>query len=173
MAGKNLTRASILRYSITCLGSGLFLVGLCPPPVLPPPLGPRFLNIQIRLHSSSLQNLSVPPHSPREKSPTSLEEDAFISHTLSFPFLPTLLPSLSLSLSVFLAFTPSFWLISSGFLTSNSDNNEKVTGRKARGLQMEEIACKCQTFLSLLSGRRKQTSNIFFLLYTNLKKGFS
>ena len=38
---------------------------------------------------------------------------------------------------------------------------ERVTGRKARGLQMEEIACKCQTFLSLLSGRRKQTSDIF------------
>ena len=50
---------------------------------------------------------------------------------------------------------------------------ERVTGRKARGLQIEEIACKCQTFLSLLSGRRKQTSNIFFLLYTNLKRGFS
>ena len=45
-------------------------------------------------------------------------------------------------------------------------------GRKARGLQKEETACKCQTFLSLLSGRRKQTSGIFFLLYTNLK-GFS
>ena len=39
---------------------------------------------------------------------------------------------------------------------------EGVTGRKARGLQMEEIACKCQTFFSLLSSRRKQTSNIFF-----------
>ena len=38
---------------------------------------------------------------------------------------------------------------------------ERVTGRKARGLQMEEIACKCQTFLSLFSGRRKQTSDIF------------
>ena len=50
---------------------------------------------------------------------------------------------------------------------------ERVTGRKARVLQMEEIACKCQTFLSLLSGRRQQTSNIFFLLYTNLKGGFS
>ena len=24
--------------------------------------------------------------------------------------------------------------------------SERVTGRKARGLQMEEIACKCQTF---------------------------
>ena len=40
--------------------------------------------------------------------------------------------------------------------------NERVTGRKARGLQMEEIACKCQTFLSPLSGRKKQTSDIFF-----------
>ena len=38
---------------------------------------------------------------------------------------------------------------------------ERVTGRKARGLQTEEIGCKCQTFLSLLSGRRKQTSDIF------------
>ena len=40
-------------------------------------------------------------------------------------------------------------------------HSERVTGRKARGLQREEIACKCQTFLSLLSGRRKQTSDIF------------
>ena len=53
------------------------------------------------------------------------------------------------------------------------DENERVTGRKARGLQMEEIAYKCQTFFSLLSGRRKQTSDIFFLLCTNLKGGFS
>ena len=58
-------------------------------------------------------------------------------------------------------------------LGTGVDENEGVTGRKARGLQMEEIACKCQTFSSLLSGRRKQTSNIFFLLYTNLKRGFS
>ena len=49
------------------------------------------------------------------------------------------------------------------------EKTERVTDRKARGLQMEEIACKCQTFFSLLSCRRKQTSNIFFLLYTNLK----
>ena len=40
---------------------------------------------------------------------------------------------------------------------------ERVTGRKARGLKTEEIACKHQTFLSLLSGRRKQTSDIFSL----------
>ena len=39
---------------------------------------------------------------------------------------------------------------------------ERVTGRKARGLQTEETACKGQTLLSLLSGRRKQTSDIFF-----------
>ena len=38
---------------------------------------------------------------------------------------------------------------------------ERVTGRKVRGLQTEEIACKCQTFLSLLSTRRKQTSDVF------------
>jgi len=35
-------------------------------------------------------------------------------------------------------------------------SNERVIGRKARGLQTEEIGCKCQTFLiSLLSSRRK------------------
>ena len=39
--------------------------------------------------------------------------------------------------------------------------DERVTGRKARGPQTEEIGCKCQTFLSLLSSRRKQTSDIF------------
>ena len=52
---------------------------------------------------------------------------------------------------------------------------ERVTGRKARGLQMEEVGCKRQTgFLSLLSSRRKQTSVILFpLLDTNLKRGFS
>ena len=31
-----------------------------------------------------------------------------------------------------------------------SNVSERVTGRKARGLQMEETGCKCQTFLSLL-----------------------
>ena len=44
--------------------------------------------------------------------------------------------------------------------------------QEGQGLQTEEIGCKYQTFLSLLSGKRKQTSNIFFLLYTN-SKGFS
>ena len=38
---------------------------------------------------------------------------------------------------------------------------ERVIGRKARGLPTEEIACRCQTFLPLLSGRRKQTRDIF------------
>ena len=50
------------------------------------------------------------------------------------------------------------------------DSSESVTGRKARDLQTEEIGCKCETFLSLLRGRRKQTSDIFFLLYTNLEE---
>ena len=43
--------------------------------------------------------------------------------------------------------------------------DERVTGRKARGLQTEEIGCNCQTFFSLLSGRKKQTSDIFSSLY--------
>ena len=38
---------------------------------------------------------------------------------------------------------------------------ERVTGRKARDLQTEEIGCKCQTsFMSPLSGRRKQTTSV-------------
>ena len=53
------------------------------------------------------------------------------------------------------------------------DTTERVTGKKARGLQTEERGCTCQTFLSLLRGRKKQTSDLFFLLYTNLKEGFS
>ena len=58
---------------------------------------------------------------------------------------------------------------------SMASGPERVTGRKARGLQMEEIGCKCQTFLiSLLSSRRKQTTSVrFFSLFsTNLKRGF-
>ena len=47
------------------------------------------------------------------------------------------------------------------FVDSSMLGNERVTGRKARGLQTEEIACNCQTFFSFLSGRRKQTSDIF------------
>ena len=43
--------------------------------------------------------------------------------------------------------------------------DERVIGRKARGLQTEEIGCNCQTFFSLLSGRKKQTSDIFSSLY--------
>ena len=45
----------------------------------------------------------------------------------------------------------------------SKDLNEwRITDRKARGLQTEEISCKCQTFfLSLLNGRRKQTNIIF------------
>ena len=39
--------------------------------------------------------------------------------------------------------------------------NERVTGRKARGLQMEERGCKCQTFFSLLSGRKNKPGICF------------
>ena len=43
---------------------------------------------------------------------------------------------------------------------------------QARGLQMEEIACKCQIFLSLLSSRRKQTSGNFFPSLYKFKRKF-
>ena len=59
--------------------------------------------------------------------------------------------------------------------TRSSPCRERVAGRKARGLQTEEIGCKCQTFvISLLSGRRKQATSVSFfpLLYTDLKGGF-
>ena len=60
------------------------------------------------------------------------------------------------------------------FLINGPD--ERIKGRKARDLQMEEIGCKCQTFfISLLSGRKIQTTSvrIFSLLSTKLKGGFS
>ena len=38
---------------------------------------------------------------------------------------------------------------------------ERVRGRKARGLQVEKGGCGRQTFFSLLSGRKKQTSDMF------------
>ena len=44
--------------------------------------------------------------------------------------------------------------------------SERVTGRKARGLQMEEIGCKCQAFfISPLSSRRKQTTSVRFFFF--------
>ena len=44
-----------------------------------------------------------------------------------------------------------------------SNVSERVTGRKARGLQMEERGYKCQTlFISPLSGRRRQTTSVRF-----------
>ena len=49
---------------------------------------------------------------------------------------------------------------------------ERVTGRKTRGLQRGEIGCKCQTFFSLLSSRRKQASNIFFPSLYKFKRRF-
>ena len=53
-------------------------------------------------------------------------------------------------------------------VTQNSKRkgeNERVTGRKAKGLQLEEIGCKYQTFfISLLSSRRKQTISVRILV---------
>ena len=50
---------------------------------------------------------------------------------------------------------------------------ERVTGRKAGGLQMERIGCKCQTFfLSLLSGRRKLVLHFFPPSQYKFKKRF-
>ena len=92
-------------------------------------------------------------------------------HHLKFVSLPIFcLVDLSIGVSrVLKSLTIIVLLLISSFILIS----ERVTGRKARGLQMEEIGCKCQTFLALLSGRRKQTSDIFFLLYTNLKGDFS
>ena len=36
--------------------------------------------------------------------------------------------------------------------------NGRITGRKARGLQMEEIGCKCQTFFNLSLKRQEETN---------------
>ena len=71
--------------------------------------------------------------------------------------------------------SPTLWPtdVKNWLIAKDPGAGEKVMGRKAGGLQTEEIGCKCQTFLSFVSGRRKQTRDIFFLLYTHLKEGFS
>ena len=54
--------------------------------------------------------------------------------------------------------------------------SERVRGRKPKGPPMEEIGCKCQTFLSLseaAGGNKLQVSDFFPLLYTKLKGGIS
>ena len=67
-------------------------------------------------------------------------------------------------------------LFSQQYYLSRLGHFERVAGRKARGLQMEEIGCKCQMFfIFFLSRKRKQTTSVRFssLLYTNIKRGFS
>ena len=46
---------------------------------------------------------------------------------------------------------------------------KRITGRKARGLQKEEIGCKCQTFFSLSLKEQEETLSMemFFLSYVN------
>ena len=57
----------------------------------------------------------------------------------------------------------TLFIIFDNLVGKKTSHYERVTGRKGRGFQKEEIGCKCQIFfLSLLSGRRKQTSVIFF-----------
>ena len=49
-------------------------------------------------------------------------------------------------------------------------DSERVTGRKARGLQTEETGCKGQTFfISPLIGRRKQTTSVRFFFSSSYK----
>ena len=51
--------------------------------------------------------------------------------------------------------------------SSSSLTSERVTGRKAVGLQMGEIGFKCQAFfLSLLRARRKQTTSVLFFPFS-------
>ena len=53
---------------------------------------------------------------------------------------------------------------------------KRVTGRKARDLQMEEIGCKCQTFffnLPLKQQEKQTTSVRFFSLRYTILKDFS
>jgi len=39
---------------------------------------------------------------------------------------------------------------------------ERLTGRKARGLQMEEIGCKCQTFLISLKWQEETNYQCYY-----------
>ena len=52
-------------------------------------------------------------------------------------------------------------------LERSPGDGERVTGRKAKGLQIEEIGCKCQTFfISPLSSRKKQTTSVRFFSFS-------
>ena len=50
---------------------------------------------------------------------------------------------------------------------------ERVNRREGQGSPNGGNSLQVSDILSLLIGRRKQNSDIFFLLYTNLKGGFS
>ena len=54
------------------------------------------------------------------------------------------------------------------------DGTETVTGRKARGLQTEEIGCKCQTFFLSLKQQEETNfkSQMFFPSLYEIKRWF-
>ena len=62
------------------------------------------------------------------------------------------------------------------FLVGFDYHIERITGRKARVLQTEEIHCKCQIVFYFYLKLQEETNykcQIFFLLHTKLKGGFS
>ena len=57
----------------------------------------------------------------------------------------------------------TLFIIFDNLVGKKTSHYERVTGRKSRGFQKEEIGLSVRYFfISLLSGRRKQTSVIFF-----------
>ena len=55
-----------------------------------------------------------------------------------------------------------YWSMLLSWMERQAKNSERVTGRKARGLPMEEIGCKCQTFLTLLRAGGNKLVIFFF-----------
>ena len=61
----------------------------------------------------------------------------------------------------------------SSILAWKIHGDEKVTGRKARGLQTEEISCKCQIYFYLSLKWQEETSVRFFLFCIQIWKDVS
>ena len=58
------------------------------------------------------------------------------------------------------------------FLVLPHAHPERVTGRKARGLQREEIGWKCKTFSLLMAGGNKQVLDFFSPSLYKFKRRF-